>query len=309
VKVSGIIANVTFTAVCAGGVHTVLLSSDGRIFSFGRNKYGQLGDGTTLNRASPILVNGIPLNVNITSIAAGGGHSIALTSEGRLITWGLNDNGQLSNNQNNTEFNVSPKMMDVNMPFLKVSAGGYCNAAISYSGLLYTWGDNSYGQLGDGSRVKHSDPNRVVRTQKMYSFRSISSGYVHTVAITADGTTYSWGINNFGQLGDGTFTSRLTPVKALTSTELSLISAGRYHTIATSLTGQVHGWGSNKYGQIGTGASEQYYAVPFMLSTLSNVDYIAAGGEHSVALSNGRVFTWGRNDRGQVGDGNLFLLL
>ena len=177
-----------------------------------------------------------------------------------------------------------------------VVAGDYHVAALRTDGTLWTWGDNLYGQLGDGTYTSRPTPAQV-----MEGVTTVAAGVGATAAIRTDSTLWTWGDNLFGQLGDGTQDSRPTPQQILT--DVSAVNLGGYHAAALRTDGTLWMWGSNIDGQLGTGqATEVLQTQPVQVPLNGAVLAVAAGTGHTVAiLEDGSLWVWGRNDQGQLG--------
>jgi alpha-tubulin suppressor-like RCC1 family protein len=196
-----------------------------------------------------------------------------------------------------------------------IATEGHHTVALKDNGTVWSWGWNTYGQLGDGTIAIKSTPVQVMASPGvgLTGVKAIAAGYAHTIALKDNGTVWSWGYNYYGQLGDGTVTEKSTPVQVTVSADVSLtdviaISAGRYHTIALKDDGTVWSWGDNIYGQLGNGTTAQRNTpVQVMASPgvgLTDVIAISARYDHTIALKdNGTVWSWGYNGTGQLGDG------
>jgi len=278
-----------------GGIHTCVLLSDGTAKCWGWNYFGQLGDGTTTDRYTPVNVSGL---TNAVAIAAGYGHTCALLSDGTAKCWGGNFYGQLGDGTTTdryTPVNVSGLTNAVAI----VTGYGHTCALLS-DGTAKCWGRNGYGQLGDGTTANRYTP---VNVSGLTNAVAIAAGFYHTCALLSDGTAKCWGWNYYGQLGDGTTTDRYTPVNVSGLTNAVAIAAGHYHTCALLSDGTAKCWGWNYYGQLGDGTTTDRYT-PVNVSGLTNAVAIAAGYGHTCALlSDGTAKCWGRNDYGQLGDG------
>jgi len=311
--------------VALGAHYTVALTSLGRVFTWGSNFSGQLGDGTFIDRIIPIeITNQFNLNTDemITCVSVGGWHSVVLTSMGRLFTFGSNELGQLGDGT--TTNRGIP--MDITNRFslgsgeniLKVSTGGMSSSVITSTGRMFTWGWNVNGQLGDGTQINKNTPIDITERLDLDLNESIihaSLGERHTAVITSTGRLLMWGSNEYGQLGDQSFTSRLTPIDISLNFNLegdekiADVILGAIHSSAVTSTGRIFIWGNNYLGRLGDGATVNR-STPYDLSDLFNLqeDEVILGvslgaSTSSVITSLGRIFTFGQNNTGQLGDG------
>jgi len=247
VAVSGLTGAV---AVDAGSSHSVALKSNGSVWAWGNNSAGQLGDGTTTTRWTPVQVSGF--SSGVAAIAAGSSHTVALKSDGSVWAWGYNMYGQLGNGTN-TASSVPVQVSGLSSGVTAIAAGGSHNVALKSDGTLWAWGYNSSGQLGDGTSIMRRTPVQVSGLTN--GVTTIAAGGNHTMALKADGTVWVWGNNSWFQLGDGTSTSRLTPVQISGLTGASAIDGGGYHTLALKSDSTAWVWGYNVYGQLGNGTT------------------------------------------------------
>lgn len=285
----------------AGSLHTCALTPAGAVKCWGFNNVGQLGDGTNQTRTTPEQVVGMADGV--TGLAAGDTHTCALTSTGGIKCWGWNNNGQLGNGSNsssNTPVNVVG-LTDIITGF---AAGRGHTCALTSAGGVKCWGENNNGQLGNGSNSPSNTPVNV--TGLATGVTAIAAAGDHTCALTAAGGVKCWGWN-----GSLDHTSN-TPVDVvgLPSAGATAIAAGGSHTCALVLdnlrnTG-VMCWGENTYGEAGNGTTAPFgtfSAAASVIGLSSGIKAIAAGGNHTCALTAGGVSCWGNNPRGQLGDG------
>lgn len=185
-------------AIAAGELHTCALLKGGNVQCWGYNSHGQLGDGTTEHRSSPVVV--VELASIATSIAAGRGHTCALLSDGSVQCWGLNSDGQLGDET--TQKSSRPTLVgNLTGDVMSISGGGVHTCALLSDGGVQCWGDNQYGQLGDGSTENRLVPTDVRGLAGNVS--SIAAGAVHTCAILDNGRVQCWGYNRSGLLGSG----------------------------------------------------------------------------------------------------------
>jgi alpha-tubulin suppressor-like RCC1 family protein len=298
VEVNGLTDVVT---IAAGGVHTIVLESDGTVWAWGNNWTGQLGDGTTINSPTPRQVD----LTDVNAIAAGWLHTIALKSDGTVWAWGSNQYGQLGATTSETCGYSSTPCSTTSVQVIgltdvtAIAAGDYHTVALKTDGTVWAWGRNYSGQLGDGTTTDSATP---VQVSDLTDVIAIAAGDYHTVAIKTDGTVWAWGSNWSGQLGDGTTINSTTPVQVNDLTDVTAIAAGDYHTVAIRTDGTVWAWGKNNFGQLGDGTKTNS-TTPVQVSGLTDVTVITAGDDHAVVFkSDGTVWAWGFNRYGQLGD-------
>jgi alpha-tubulin suppressor-like RCC1 family protein len=262
--------------------------------AWGWNGVGQLGDGTTADKAVPS--SGGPSNVK--AMASGAFHDVVLANDGVVWGTGLNHVGQLGDGT--TVERHRPVRVATLEPFENVAAGAYHSLALTPGGTVYAWGWNHFGQLGDGTTVNRATP---VRVPGLTGVVAIAAGAYHSLALRQDGTVWSWGLNHVGQLGDGTAISRATPVRVAGLTSATSLAGGAFHSLATRADGSAWAWGWNAVGQLGDGTTIDRLR-PVRVAGLGDVTMLAAGAYyHSVALTrDGRAWAWGLNHVGQLGD-------
>jgi len=302
VDISGLTGGVT--AITAGAIHTCALTTAGGVKCWGFNVNGQLGDGSSTNRLTPVTVGGLTsgLTSGVTAIAAGGFHTCALTPAGGVKCWGLNGSGQLGDGSTTNRLTpVAVGGLTSGVTAIATGSGHTC--ALTTAGGVKCWGWNGYGQLGDGSSTDRSTPVDVSGLAS--GVTAIAAGQTHTCALTPAGGIKCWGRNGNGQLGDGSLTNRLTPVNVSgLASGVTAIAAGGNHTCALTTAGGVKCWGWNVYGQLGDGSTTNRSTPVDVSGLASGVTAIAAGQHHACALTPaGGVKCWGNNGEGQLGDG------
>jgi len=296
----------TAIAISAGHNHTCGLHRSGGVECWGRNSYGQLGDGTKSNRLVPTPV--ADLGSGVSAIAADWSRTCALRARS-VVCWGSNSMGELRDGSKVNRLVPTPVNTLGNRGTVSDVAQGISHACLLMeSGAAWCWGSNDRGQLGDGSTLDSDSIVEVARLGRQVS--AIAAGDLHTCALKSTGAVMCWGHNGSGQLGDGLRVDRraATPVAGLAA-GVSAIAAGNNHTCALKSTGAVVCWGSNENGELGDGTELGRRPVPTPVATLgSGVSAIAAGGFHTCALkSTGSVVCWGRNLFGELGDGSTVL--
>jgi|GEM_PF-4765617 len=281
--------------VAAGGRHSFVLKSDGTVWGWGYNASGQLGDGTTTTRTTPVKINGL---TNVVAVSAGDTYSVALKGDGTVWTWGNNGNGQLGDGT--TTARSTPAQVPNLNNVIAVSAGYRHTFALKGDGTVWAWGCNSDGQLGNGSTA---DQTRPVKITALSNVSAIAGGERHSLALKEDGTVWSWGYNINGQLGNGNTTSRSTPAQIPGLSGMTAVSATYRHSMALKNDGTVWAWGYNSAGRLGDG-TQTTRTTPVKVQNLSGVTAISTGELHSTALkSDGTVWAWGYNNAGRLGDG------
>jgi alpha-tubulin suppressor-like RCC1 family protein len=249
VNVTGMSSGVV--AIEAGDDHTCAVSDDGIVYCWGFNQYGQLGDGSTTSRSVPVPVQGLAAD-RIIGIAAGWGHTCALTAEKNVRCWGNDEYGQLGYGQTEN-YRFSPMdLAGFERSIDQISADGGQSCALTIYNGISCWGNNKYGQLGNGTTDPSAVPTLAAGLEQ--GMRSVTAGWNHTCGISLDGGALCWGWNYYGQVGDGTKASRTTPV-AVYGLDIGVvkISLGRMHTCAVTSGGAVACWGANESGQLGDG--------------------------------------------------------
>ena len=265
-------SDTNWLSVSDGWNHTIALKTDGTLWAWGKNEYGQLGDNTTVNKPTPTQIG---TATNWQTIATGINHSLAIKSDGTLWFWGSRFNIYGTSTQNNIPIQIGT---DTN--WLKLAGGQHHCAAIKTDGTLWTWGENSTGQLGDGTTVYRTTPIQVGTAT---DWLDVSAGTRYTIATKNNLSFWSWGYNYGGQLGLGTSgnTSDVyIPTQVGTSLDSNIISAGGYHALVKNSDGFIRGTGSNVVGQIGDGTFVQKNTFTYIScypSALSNEDFALNG--------------------------------
>jgi alpha-tubulin suppressor-like RCC1 family protein len=300
VDVTGLSSGVT--AIANGVAHTCALTTAGGAKCWGRNSYGQLGDGTATQRNTPVDVVG--LSSGVTAIAGGGYHSCAVTTGGGVKCWGDDSNGQLGDNSTTTRF-TAVDVVGLSSGVAAIATGDNHSCAVTTAGGVKCWGSNQYGQLGDGSTTDSLTPVDVAGLSS--NIAAITTGSDYSCALTSTGGVKCWGDNSSGQLGDNTTTERHTPVDASgLSSGVAAIAAAGYHTCALVTTGGVQCWGDDGYGELGNSTNSNSSIATNVTDLSSGVTAIGSAYYHSCALTTaGRVKCWGGNFAGQLGSGNI----
>ncbi len=323
---------VSWSVIARAGSSAIGIRDDGKLYTWGSNSFGQIGDGTTLNRSSPVQIG----NSNWSAVATGELTSIAITSDGRLFAWGYNAQGMVGDNT------VIGKSSPVQITAAGVSSwtsisAGYRTAyAIDNTGKLFGWGLNTSYQIGDTTQISKSNPVQIATgtswTQvssgadhvvaidttgqayiwgnfasafapiptTIYSWTVLSAGGQHTTGIDNLNLLYTWGQNTVGQLGDGTTLNKSSPVQ-IGNASYSQISSNYSHSLALKSDGTVWVWGLNIAGQLGNNATINRSS-PIQLGAVTNYSFVNVGASNSLAIDSlGQLFIWGDNSAGQLG--------
>jgi len=281
------LTGITGPTISAGGDTGFAILPDGTLWAWGGNIDGQLGDGSYIDRSNPVRILD-----NIVTISAGGDHSMAIDGSGDLWTWGLNSHGQLgdgSATDRNTPMFI-PVLEDAEVTAV---AAGENHSLVLTNHCLFSWGANSFGQLGDGSFADSRAPLHI-----KCNIVAISAGGSHSLAIDTDGNLWAWGDNLYGQLGTGDWTDSNVPVRIMG--DVVVISAGESHSMAIRNDGSLWTWGNNWDGQLGDGTFEDSNAP---IHIMDDVAAVSAGhGWHSLAIrTDGTLWAWGNNWDMQLG--------
>ncbi|WGD36877.1 hypothetical protein [Lysinibacter sp. HNR] len=335
IRTDNIPGGVAFIAIAAGDNHMTALGDDGIAYVWGNNSSGQLGIGTIDNVIdTPVpfstSTTEIPPGVQIVDLAAGSEHTLALGSDGWVYSWGSNISGQLGNGAVSNTPSTTP--VSVNLPlgisFTSISAGWNSSFAVSSEGAIYAWGDNTYGQLGDGTiplggGIVSPIPVLTLSLGQGITATAVFAGYQYTLALGSDGNVYVWGSNSAGQLGTGAGNLPGDPMGSGTPTPLTngaipngttFVDIGTGLNAAAGLSGDgiVYTWGEGGDGLLGNNTTGPgtpcSCSTPVQTSAIGEAVTQLAGGHATLyALgSSGAVYGWGRGDLGQLGNGEAF---
>lgn len=319
-----------YKAVAAGGGHSLAIKADGSLMAWGLNRSGQLGDGSAIDKTTPVQIGS---SKTWSVISAGEFHTVALFGTNcavngcPLYAWGFNQNGQLGDGT--TKDISTPTKIGTVTTWISVAAGRAHTLAVKKDGTLWAWGRNFSAQLGDGTQL-----DRLVPTQigTLKTWKAVAAGEEHSMGLMTNGTAYTWGPRISGQTGQGDASiisydtapiALALPPNYSTAVQFVAIAAGYNHSLAIRNNGTLWAWGDNQYGQVG-GNSGLGTLCPFTAPvTDCEVDLLqikidpsqgadndwttlSAGLGHSVAIkSDGSLWAWGSNDYGQLGDGSL----
>jgi alpha-tubulin suppressor-like RCC1 family protein len=298
----------TWSLVAVGGngsqeYFSISTTSNGTLFAWGNNKYGQLGLGNTTYYSSPKQIGAL---ANWSTVSAGNYFCLAVKTDGTLWSWGLNGNGQLGLG-NNTNYS-SPKQVGSLTAWLSVASGYNHSAALKTDGTLWVWGNATRGALGLGNTTNYSSPKQV---GSLTDWAQISLASSFCLAIKTDGTFWSWGSNVAGQLGLGNRTDYSSPKQVGSLTDWASISAGglgasagQYANVMAVKTNRtLWSWGANTYGDLGHGNTTKYSSPKQVGSLTAWLKINSSYNFQSSIKTDGTIWSWGRNNRGQLGDG------
>jgi alpha-tubulin suppressor-like RCC1 family protein len=324
VDTSGVLNGKTLTQVDGGGYNACALTTEGLIYCWGNNNYGQLGNGEHgLGTQSdvPVAVNtsGVLSGKTVTQISVGKYLTCALTSDGMAYCWGSNSNGSLgdgTNTDSDVPVAVNTSGVLSGKTITEISAGDGHACALTSDGMAYCWGWNNWGQLGNGNGTNSNVPVAVDMSGALSGkiVTQIATGSVFTCALTSEGLPYCWGSDWNGQLGNGNpLTASNVPVAvtisgALSGKTITQVSTGASEACALTSAGLVYCWGRNNHGQLGD-ATNTDSSVPVAVDTSGvlsgkTVSQISNGALFACARStDGGAYCWGKNDYGQLGNG------
>jgi alpha-tubulin suppressor-like RCC1 family protein len=294
-------------AIAAADYHSCALTRDTTVQCWGTNNHGQLGTGNTTVSHVPVEASG--LGTGIVEVSAGGEHTCALDASARPFCWGNDPYGQVGYAGIGSNFYVYPpvRVSGLDSPATQVSLMRQTSCAVTAAGGAMCWGNNDYGQIGDGSQtdtgnsISHYGARDVAGLTG--GVRQVAAGEHHACALKNDGSVWCWGDNSYGQVGDGTSVKRLTPVQVSGIDGAVAIDAGLSHTCALTAAGAVYCWGRNERGEIGDGSTDNRNTAVAVVGLDAGVAAIALGQAYSCALlQDGGVRCWGYNNVGQIGD-------
>jgi alpha-tubulin suppressor-like RCC1 family protein len=237
-------------------------------------------------------------------VSTGGYHTCGVTTDNRAYCWGWAVFGQLGNGT--TTQRLRPAAVAGTLRFHQVSAGTDHTCGVTPAYRAYCWGINTNGELGDGTTTNRLTPVPVAGG---HLFRRVDAGVSHTCGVSyPDNRGYCWGYNNEGELGDGTFTKRLTPVAVTGGRQFRQVEAGYDHTCGVTTSDEAFCWGWNNYGQLGDSSSASFRKTPSRVAGMHRFRQLDAGLDFTCAVTTSdRAFCWGYGRDGQIGDGKTYL--
>jgi len=239
--------------VTAGDAHSLALTAGGALWSWGWGAGGQLGHGDQQSQLLPKEVEALA-GQRVLAVSAGSSHSLALTADGAIWSWGTGAYGQLGHGD--LQHQLLPKMVEAlaAQRVVAVSDGASHSLAVTADGAVWSWGSGSQGRLGHGDEQNQLLPKKIEALAGRRVI-AVSAGWQHSLAITADGAVWSWGYEAYGRLGHGNEQRPLLPkkVEALAGQRVNSVSAGTWHSLARTTDGAVFAWGKGDTGCLGHG--------------------------------------------------------
>jgi alpha-tubulin suppressor-like RCC1 family protein len=303
---SRVAGGLKFVSLSAGNFHTCGVTASRVAYCWGENQFGQLGDGTTIDRYAPVAVISAPPFVSI--FAGGGrtnfadvGHTCALTAQGSAYCWGYNGYGEAGTGVAGNMW-LQPSAVVGGISFRSLTGGGFHTCGVAVSGESYCWGDGSNGALGNDTQLQRPAPTRVTGG---VVFDTLAAGEDATCGVASNGL-YCWGSDYSGQLGVGRQQLyRLGPTLVLGNLALKTPALGLFHTCARTEAGAAYCWGWNFFTQLGAGTrNPEVVPSPLSVNTTERFEQMALGSSHSCGLTAaGSAYCWGSNDYGELGDG------
>jgi alpha-tubulin suppressor-like RCC1 family protein len=291
------------------GSHSLGIRANGTAWSWGAGSFvlGAIGDGTTINRSSPVLVIGG--FTDWVQVAAGYRHSLGLRANGTAWAWGFNDTGRLGDGT--TIAKSSPvSVVGGFTDWVQVAVGNMQNLGIRANGTAWAWGSNFNGLLGDGTTINKSSPVSVIGGFTDWS--QVSGGVDHSLGIRANGTAWAWGSNGNGRLGDDTTINKSSPVSVIGGfTDWVQVSGGGAHSLGIRANGSAWAWGSNSFGSLGDGTLTNKSSPVSVVGGFTDWVQLDSKGFSSFTINsfslglraNGTAWAWGSNLDGRLGDG------
>jgi alpha-tubulin suppressor-like RCC1 family protein len=291
-----------------GGNFNMALQRNGKLWAWGSNQSGQVGDNSLIAKCTPTAIAGAAktfCEISTGGANAAAAHALAIDKYGRVWAWGANTTGQIGDNS--TVSKLTPvSVLGSAKTFCRIDSGNVHSLAIDKNGRVWSWGGNVFGrfpggQLGDGTINSRLTPVSVIGQVK--TFCRIAAGDAFSLAIDKNGKPWAWGFARGGKLGDNLSGDKCTPVAVCTDKTFCLISAYP-HSLAIDKNGQAWAWGVNLYGQLGDNSTISKNIPVSVAGLPKTFCQISAGSNHSLAIDkNGKIWAWGNNTCGELGDG------
>ena len=274
----------------------------GKLYCWGENSYGQLGNASLNNKKRPTPVSS---TLQFRWVSAGPSHTCAIATDAKAYCWGANLEGQLGDGTTTDRW--SPTLVFGGLSWKQIEVGGNSAYAGFTCGLttgerIYCWGSNYYGQLGNGSSGYYTHTSFPTATTNVgVTYRQLSTGGYHTCAVSTGNVAYCWGYAEYGQTGNGGIFYQPTAVSG--GHAFRQVTAGGFHTCGTTTGNKAYCWGYGFEGALGNGTTTNRFAPRAVSGTLS-YSRVFASGAHTCGLTTGqKAYCWGTNYRGPLGDG------
>lgn len=289
----------TWSSLSAGMDYTAAVTSTGKLFTWGSDSVGQLGDGgANVAKNSPTQVRP---DLTWRTVSTGASHTMAITTDGDLYAWGSDGFGELGDGDINNNHSTPTQILP-GTKWNAVATGATHTIATTTGGQMFGWGEDTYGELGDGANSSPTRTPRAIGAGRTWD--AVAAGVNHSMATTSDGELYTWGQDVYGGLGDGgSDADRYSPWPVMAGTTWQSITAGRYFSGGVTTDGKLYTWGYGGYSTLGTGSTATTGTPRQVMANLSWKS-IDAGTQHMVAVTgDGQLYTWGQDLDGQLGDG------
>lgn len=271
------LCNIKIKMVACGDSHTMVVTGDGEVFSFGRNQNGQLGLGSRIDSMVPTKIGDLSGH-SVESVACGAEHTVACTAAGKTFAWGWGLYGNLGHGDNKDRLHPTEvQCMTEEGVFIKTVACGWRHScAVTNKGELYTFGWSKYGQLGHRDNEIADKPKKVAALEGK-EVVNVSGGWRHTMASDSEGRIYACGWNQYGQVGDGRTqdVNTMTLIKALEGETITTIRCGWRHSVAITASDRLYSWGRGVHGQLGHPQRKDMH-LPTHLSSLDGTAFAGA---------------------------------
>ena len=292
-------------SLAAGRYFTCGLAAEGRVWCWGDNSRGQLGDGTRDSRPEPVAA---ATDTRFDSIVAGQLHVCGVTTAGDVWCWGAYASGQLGTAAGADQLVPAPSAPEPALD--RLALGGHTHSCgLTAEGAAYCWGNNTFGQLGDGQQTNaaQASPRPVAGG---HVFTELVLGQQHTCGLASDGAAWCWGSNRDGQLGtggggsSGQVPESLEPIAVVGGHAFVALTGGGLHTCGVDREGAAWCWGANPDGRVGDGQRGETVLEPTAVAGALRFDVLRGGEEYTCGITDaGAVHCWGSNRVGWVGDG------
>jgi alpha-tubulin suppressor-like RCC1 family protein len=304
-SLAGAATPLVFAQMSAGNNYACGVTSDDRLYCWGGNDQGQVGDGSTTDRLAPVPVGGA---LRFRQVAAGFRMTCAVSTDDRAYCWGPNDMGELGDGT--TTPRLTPAPVAGAHRFRRVDVGVEHACAVTRADRAFCWGDNRKGELGIGNvtgpenNIYGAHSSKPVAVAGGLSFRHLAAGYTHTCGVTTGDRVFCWGYNRYGQVGDGsTGWLKVRPVRVADTRQYRQVDAGRDYTCAVTTGDRAFCWGYGSPGTLGNGTKSSARK-PAPVSGGLSFERVSAGDFHTCAETTvNRAYCWGDNAAGNLGDG------